>query len=274
MREDTPAARPVASGGLAPGRALAYPAAVEALREARALVTGASSGIGAAIARALHGAGAEVVLAARRSERLAALANELEGARTLALDVRDAAGVAAALEGESFGIVVANAGLGLGLEPLASGSPEDWSEMIDTNVKGVLHVLRATLPAMLARGRGDVVLVGSVAGREVYPRGNVYCATKHAVRALYEGLRLEALGSGVRCTTVDPGMVETEFSLVRFQGDAARASEVYRGMTPLRPEDVADAVLYAVTRPAHVNVGEIVLWPTDQASTTLVHRSG
>jgi NADP-dependent 3-hydroxy acid dehydrogenase YdfG len=146
--------------------------------------------------------------------------------------------------------------------------------MIDTNVKGVLHVLRHALPGMIARGSGDVVLIGSVAGRQVYPGGNVYCATKWAVRALYESLRLDAAGSGVRFTTVDPGMVQTDFSLVRFRGDAERAEAVYRGVTPLSAADVADAVLWAVTRPAHVNVGEIVLWASAQASTTVVRREG
>jgi NADP-dependent 3-hydroxy acid dehydrogenase YdfG len=144
--------------------------------------------------------------------------------------------------------------------------------MIDTNVKGLLHTVRATLPAMIERGSGDVVLLGSVAGRQVYPGGNVYCATKHAVRALYEALRLDAAGKGIRFTTVDPGLVETEFSVVRFRGDTTRAAKTYAGIDVLTPADVADAILYAVTRPPHVNVGEIVLWPTDQASTTVVKR--
>ena len=144
--------------------------------------------------------------------------------------------------------------------------------MIDTNVKGVLHTVRAALPPMRARGAGDLVLIGSVAGRQVYPGGNVYNATKHAVKAIYDALRLDEVGSGVRFTTVDPGMVETEFSLVRL-GDRSAADAVYDGMTPLRPEDVADAITFAVTRPPHVNIGEIVLWPTDQASTRDVHRS-
>lgn len=236
------------------------------------LVTGASSGIGRATARALAEEGARVVLAARRGERLAALAKELPGAETLALDVRDGSKVAEALSGRTFDAVVANAGLGRGLGPLQEGDPRDWDEMIDTNVKGLLHTVRATLPAMIARGRGDVVLLGSVAGRQVYPGGNVYCATKFAVRALYEALRLDAAGKGVRFTTVDPGLVETEFSLVRFRGDAERAQRTYTGLKCLGPEDVADAILFALTRPPHVNVGEIVLWPTDQASTTVVKR--
>jgi serine 3-dehydrogenase len=241
-----------------------------------ALVTGASSGIGLATARALGAAGAKLVLAARRAERLQELAQDLArssgGVEVLALDVRDGKGVAAALAGRSFDLVVANAGLGRGLGPLQDGNPADWDEMIDTNVKGLLHTLRATLPAMIARERGDVVVLGSVAGRQVYPGGNVYCATKFAVRALYEGLRLDAAGKGIRFTTVDPGLVETEFSLVRFRGDAERAQKTYTGFLPLTPADVADAILYAVTRPRHVNVGEIVLWPTAQASTTVLKR--
>ncbi|HVS09788.1 MAG TPA: SDR family NAD(P)-dependent oxidoreductase [Planctomycetota bacterium] len=237
-----------------------------------ALVTGASSGIGAATARALHAAGARVVLAARRAERLEALARELPGSEPLELDVRDAARVRSALEGRDFDVAVANAGLALGLGPLQDGDPEDWSVMLDTNVKGLLHVVRAVVPRMLERGRGDVVVLGSVAGRQVYPGGNVYCATKHAVRALYEAMRLDMAGKGLRFTTVDPGLVETEFSLVRYKGDAERAKQVYQGLECLRPADVADAILYALTRPPHVNVGEIVLWPTDQASTTVATR--
>ncbi len=237
-----------------------------------ALVTGASAGIGAATARALAGAGASVLLAARRGERLSALAKELPRASALTLDVRDHAAVAAALEGRAVDIVVANAGMALGTGPLQVGDPADWAVMIDTNVKGVLHVVRAALPGMLERGRGDIVLLGSVAGRQVYPGGNVYNATKFAVRALYEALRLDVAGKGIRVSTIDPGLVETEFSTVRFRGDRERARAVYQGMTPLTAEDVADAILFVLTRPPHVNVGELVLWPTDQASTTMVRR--
>jgi serine 3-dehydrogenase len=235
-------------------------------------VTGASSGIGAATSRALTAAGARVVLVARREDRLKALSKELPGSRALALDVCDAPAMMSGLSSEPFDIAVVNAGLGLGLGPLHQGDPEDWSKMIDTNVKGVLHTLRAVTPGMAQRGRGDVVLLGSVAGRQVYPGGNVYCATKFAVRAIYEALRVDLAGSGVRFCTVDPGMVETDFSLVRFKGDAARAKKVYEGVDVLHPEDIADAILYAVTRPRNVNVGEIVLWSVDQASTTMLKR--
>jgi NADP-dependent 3-hydroxy acid dehydrogenase YdfG len=242
------------------------------LQGRRAIVTGASSGIGAATARTLAGLGATVVLVGRDASRLAAVEAQCPGARSIALDVRDAARVRAQLGELGADLVVNNAGLALGAEKLPDGDPEEWAVVVDTNLMGVLHVLRATLPAMRAAGRGDHVLIGSVAGRQVYPGGNVYCATKHAVRALYEAQRLDLAGSGVRVSTVDPGMVATNFSETRFHGDTARARAVYAGMTPLKPEDVAEAVAWIVTRPAHVNVGEIVLWPTDQASTTVVQR--
>ncbi|MDF1800270.1 MAG: SDR family NAD(P)-dependent oxidoreductase [Planctomycetota bacterium] len=239
----------------------------------RALVTGASAGIGAATARQLVAAGAQVVLAARRAEKLAELAAELgPAASILALDVRDGAAVEAALSGLDLDLLVLNAGLARGTTPAFGNSLAELDDMIDTNVKGYLHVLRACLPQMLEGRRGDVVLLGSVAGRQVYPGGGVYCMTKHAVRALYESLRIDGAGRGVRFTTVDPGMVETDFSKVRFEGDEAKAAAVYAGMQALAPEDIADVILFAVTRPPHVNLGEIVVWPTDQASTTLVRR--
>jgi 3-hydroxy acid dehydrogenase/malonic semialdehyde reductase len=246
------------------------------LHDKLALITGASAGIGLETARALGRAGARLVLAARRTERLKELTEELAatpgGAEAISLDVRDKKRVDAALDGRTFDIVVANAGLGRGLGPLQAGEAADWEEMLDTNVKGLLHTLRATLPAMIARERGDVVILGSVAGRQVYPGGNVYCASKFAVRAIYEALRLDAAGKGIRFTTIDPGLVETEFSLVRFRGDAERAKKTYTGLECLTPADVADVLLFALTRPRHVNLGEIVLWPTDQASTTMVKR--
>lgn len=249
--------------------------AMTALKHRTALVTGASAGIGAATARALSSAGARVLLSARRVERLEQLAAEIPGAVVLPMDVRDPEAVSAALRPyPEIDLVLANAGKALGVAKLQDGDPADWSDVIDTNIKGVLNVVRATMTGMMTRKAGDMVLLGSVAGRQVYPGGGVYCASKFAVNALYKGLRLDAHGSGIRFTTIDPGMVQTEFSQVRLRGDQAAAEAVYAGMTPLSPEDVADAVVYAVTRPAHVNVGEIVLWPTDQASTRDVHRDG
>ena len=187
--------------------------------------------------------------------------------------MRDASAVQKALQDRAIDIAVLNAGLARGAGPIQEGDPADWDEMLDTNVKGVLHCARAVLPGMLDRKRGDMVLLGSVAGRQVYPGGNVYNASKFAVHALYQALRLDAGGRGVRFTTLDPGMVQTEFAEVRYRGDKDQAKAVYDGMQPLAPEDVADALVYAVTRPAHVNVGEIVLWPTCQSSTRDVART-
>jgi len=243
------------------------------------LITGASAGIGAACARAFAAQGARLVLAARRVERMRELAAELEGAdvHLVELDVRDSGAVAATLGAlpaawAEIDVLVNNAGLGRGVEKVHEGTVEGWDEMVDTNVKGLLYVTRTVTPSMVARGRGHVVNIGSVAGHEVYPGGAVYCATKHAVGAITRGMRMDLLGTGVRVTTVDPGMVETEFSVIRFHGDEERAKKVYANMTPLIPDDVADAVVWAATRPARVNIDEIILKPTDQASVTLVHR--
>jgi 3-hydroxy acid dehydrogenase / malonic semialdehyde reductase len=246
---------------------------VESAANRKALVTGASSGIGAATARILAEAGAEVVLVARRKELLAEVAKDCPGSRTIQLDLRDSRSTEKELAGLEVDLLVANAGLSIGMEKLPDGRPDDWAAALDTNVKGVLHTIHAVLPGMVARKRGDVVLLGSVAGRQIYPGGAVYCATKHAVRAIYEGLRLDTAGSGLRITTVDPGMVgETEFSQIRFRGDRDRAKAVYAGVDYLKPSDVAEAIVWAVTRPARVNVGEIVMWASAQASTTLLTR--
>ncbi len=245
---------------------------MQRLQKKTVLVTGASAGIGRSTALALGAEGAHVVLAARRRERLEAVAAEMPSAEIVELDVRDYARCDELFGERTFDIVVANAGIGLGLESIQEGNPSNWAQMIETNVNGLLHIVRSTLPKMLERGSGDQVVLGSVAGFQVYPGGNVYCATKHAARAVYEAMRIDAGGKGIRFITINPGMVETEFSIVRFGGDEEKARDIYAGMTPLRPEDVADAVLYAVTRPARVNVGEMVLWPTDQTSTSMVHR--
>ena len=246
------------------------------------LITGASAGIGAACARAFAAAGARLILAARREDRLEALASELNdahGAEThlIQLDVRDS-GVVAHAFGDlpdawsEIDILVNNAGLSRGLEPVHEGETRDWDEMIDTNVKGLLYATRAILPRMVQRGQGHVINIGSTAGHEVYPGGAVYCATKHAVNAISQGLRIDLLGTDVRVTTVDPGMVETDFSLIRFHGDRDRAAQVYRGLQPLTPDDVADVVLFAATRPPHVNIDEVILRPTAQATSTMVDR--
>jgi hypothetical protein len=246
---------------------------MQTLSQRRALVTGASAGIGAATALALSRAGAEVVLVARRKDRLDAVARECPRSRAIALDVCDAAAVDRELGALDVDILVNNAGMAIGVDRLPAGDPGEWSRVIDTNVKGVLHVIHAVVPGMVKRARGDVVMLGSVAGRQVYAGGGIYCATKHAVRALYETMRLDMAGSGIRFTTVDPGMVgDTEFSAIRFRGDMAKANAVYQGVDYIRPEDVADAIVWAVTRPARVNIGEIVMWASAQASASVVTR--
>ena len=247
-------------------------------------MTGATSGFGEAIARVLAREGASVAITGRRGDRLAAVAEEIRSQHgvevvPLVFDVRERDAVSRELtkaDGllSKLDIVVNNAGLALALEPVTTGNPDDWDQMLDTNVKGLLYVTRVVLPGMVERGHGHVVNIGSVAGHTVYPGGAVYSASKFAVRAISDSLRWDVLGTGVRITNVEPGLAETEFSLVRFKGDAPKAKAVYEGMEPLRAEDVADAVVWAVTRPQHVNVQSILLMPTDQAGagTGGVHR--
>ena len=246
------------------------------------LVTGASSGIGRAVAEAFAESGCRLLLAARRQQRLDALAEEL-GTRfgteveVEAVDVRDRQLVESWLAGlpeawQAIDVLVNNAGLARGLASLQEGDVMDWEEMIDTNLKGLLYVTRAVLPGMVARSSGHVINIGSIAGHETYPNGNVYCATKHAVAALNRGMGIDTLGTGVRVSSVDPGMVKTEFPNVRFHGDDQRADSVYDGFEPLRAEDVADAVLYCATRPPHANVREMILMPTAQAAAIHIHR--
>ncbi len=247
-----------------------------------ALVTGATSGFGRAIALRLAQAGCHVAVTGRRAERLDQLAEEIRSAHKvevlpLVFDVRDREAVAKALGASqsllsNAGILVNNAGLALALDPVQSGNPDDWDQMIDTNVKGLLYLTRAVLPGMVERGRGHVVNIGSVAGHQVYAGGAVYSATKFAVRAISDSLRYDLLGTGIRVTNVEPGLAETEFSLVRFKGDSGRAGAVYEGTHPLHADDVADAVHWAVTRPPHVNVQSILLMPTDQAAVPALHR--
>lgn len=255
---------------------------MQRLQDRVVMVTGASAGIGEACARAFAREGAKLAVAARREDRLRSLAVELEAlgspaVRVIPLDVRDADAVRAGLEDlpgdwREVEVLVNNAGLSRGLDKLHEGRHLDWEEMIETNIKGLLYVDRQVVPWMVARGRGTVVHIGSVAGRQAYPGGNVYCATKFAVRGLSEGLRIDLLGTGVRVCSVDPGLVDTEFAHVRFRDDHDRARATYRGMVPLRAEDVAEAVVFAATRPDHVQLAELLLLPTDQATTTLVHR--
>jgi NADP-dependent 3-hydroxy acid dehydrogenase YdfG len=238
-----------------------------------ALVTGASSGIGAATVRALAAAGFDTVAAARRLERCEELAREV-GGRALRLDVADPDSVQA-LAGELAGVdvIVHSAGGALGLDPVAETDEEQWRTMYESNVLGVMRVTKALLPALRASDGAHIVIIGSLAGVEVYEGGAGYTAAKHAVNALARTLRLEHLADGIRVTEVAPGLVETDFSLVRFDGDAERAAGVYRGLEPLTAEDVADVVAFAVTRPPHVDIDYVGMKPTAQASATVVHRS-
>ena len=237
-----------------------------------ALVTGASSGIGAATVRALAAAGFRTVASARRIERCRELAAEV-GGTAIELDVTDPASVEALTEAlPEVAIVVHSAGGALGLEPVAEADEGKWREMFETNVLGVERVTKALLPALERSGAGHIVVIGSVAGVEVYPGGAGYTAAKHAVNALCRTLRLELLGKPIRVTEVAPGLVETEFSLVRFDGDEEKASQVYEGLRPLSADDVADAVAYAVTRPEHVNIDYLAIKPLAQATSRDVHR--
>jgi 3-hydroxy acid dehydrogenase / malonic semialdehyde reductase len=256
---------------------------MQSIHDRIVLITGASSGIGEACAHVFAEAGAKLILTGRRSQRLTAVKNHLEqkfGADVILLnfDVRDRLSVNIALDSlptqwQPIDILINNAGLSRGLDKLQEGNFQDWEEMIDTNIKGLLYMTRAIAPGMVARGRGHVINLGSIAGHETYPKGNVYCATKAAVRVISEGLKQDLLGTPVRVSSVDPGLVETEFSEVRFHGDAERAKAVYADTVPLTAQDVAEVVLFCATRPAHVNISEVLVMPTAQSGATLVDRT-
>ena len=247
-------------------------------------VTGASAGIGRATALAFAAEGTRLLLAARRAGKLAEVASSClergaQAVHSIDLDVRDHRAVQNTMdtlpdEWAEIDILVNNAGLSRGLDKLYMGKIEDWEEMIDTNVKGLLYVTRAVVPGMVVRGRGHVINLGSTAGELSYPNGAVYCGTKAAERAINDGLRQDVLGTPVRVTSIDPGMVETDFSLVRFHGDHDRAAKVYKGVTPLTPEDVAEVIVWAASRPAHVNIARVSMTTIHQANSLLFHREG
>jgi serine 3-dehydrogenase len=253
-----------------------------ALNNKVVFITGASSGIGKSCARAFAEQRARLILAARRLQKLEELAVEFKmkpgkDILLLKLDVRDQPAVERAVNGlpaewAAINVLVNNAGLSRGLDKIHEGKFEDWEEMIDANIKGLLYVSRAVIPGMVQRGQGHVINIGSIAGYEVYPGGNVYCATKFAVRALSKGMRIDLNGTPIRVSEMVPGMVETEFSQVRFHGDKERAAKVYQGLTPLSPDDIADAIVFCATRPPHVNVEAMIVLPTAQASATIFHR--
>lgn len=248
------------------------------------LITGASSGIGAACAKVLaKERNYRLLLCARREDRLAQLKEELQQSveevevYTFLLDVRNREEVLNSIENlpvewKNINVLINNAGLSQGLDALQDGDLDDWDRMIDTNVKGLLYVTKAVTPLLKQSNNAHIVNIGSIAGKEVYPNGNVYCATKHAVDALNKAMRIDLLPFGIKVTAINPGMVETEFSEVRFHGDKERAKNVYNGLTPLSGEDIAETINFVLSRPAHVNINDLLIMPTAQANGTLVNR--
>jgi 3-hydroxy acid dehydrogenase/malonic semialdehyde reductase len=248
------------------------------------LITGASSGIGAACAKILAREGNyRLLLCARRADKLEKLKKDIQHydsdteIHTFALDVRNKEAVFTAIEQlpsewKNIDVLINNAGLSQGLDALQDGDPDDWDRMIDTNVKGLLYVTKAVAPLLKLSSHAHIVNLGSIAGKEVYPNGNVYCATKHAVDALNKAMRIDLLPFGIKVTAINPGMVETEFSEVRFKGDKERAKTVYHGLTPLSGEDIAETIAFVLSRPAHVNINDLLIMPTAQANGTLVNR--
>jgi 3-hydroxy acid dehydrogenase / malonic semialdehyde reductase len=244
-----------------------------------AFITGATSGIGWATALLLAQNGFDIIAAGRRAERL----QELEAAitqvrvKTLAFDVRDKEAVQAAVAGlpedwQQIDVLINNAGNAHGLSPIQDGEEEDWEMMLDINVKGLLYVSKAIMPGMIVRKKGHIINIGSIAGKEVYANGNVYCASKFAVEAITRGMRIDLNKEGIKVSEINPGAVNTEFSEVRFKGDKQRAGAVYQGFQPLVAEDIADLILFMVTRPAHVNLADVLILPTAQASATILNR--
>lgn len=247
-----------------------------------ACITGATSGIGKATASLFAESGYDLILCARRGDRLQTLAEKLNrehgtAVQALVLDVRDAGMIEKAFselptEWSAIDLLINNAGLALGISPITEGNTADWEQMIDTNVKGLLYVTRIVARGMKDRQRGHIINIGSIAGKETYINGNVYCATKHAVDSLTKALRMELLPYGIKVTQIAPGAVETEFSLVRLKGDEQAAKNVYKGYEPLRPEDIAEAILFAASRKPHVCINDLLIMPTAQANTVHWHK--
>ncbi len=250
------------------------------MKHKTAVITGATSGIGMATARLFAKNGLKLVLCGRRENRLKKISEELSEftkVHTLNFDVRNKEEVFSKLqqlpaEFSEVDILLNNAGNAHGMDTIDEGAIEDWDAMLDINVKGLLYVSKAILPKMIERKSGHIINIGSTAGKEVYPKGNVYCASKHAVDAINQGMRIDLNGKGIKVGAINPGLVETEFSEVRFKGDSAKAEKVYQGFTPLKPEDIADVIWFAVTRPPHVNIADLTVMCLDQASSTLVNK--
>ncbi len=246
-------------------------------------ITGATSGIGKSTAEIFAKNGHHLIITGRREDRLKEVKQQLEGrysisVTTLCFDIRDPKAVETAIASLSennkrIDILVNNAGLAAGLSTIQEGTLSHWERMIDTNIKGLLYATKFIASLMINNGKGHIINIGSIAGKEVYPNGNVYCATKHAVDALNKGMRIDLLPHNIKVTAVNPGMVETEFSLVRFDGDADRAKKVYMGLQPLTPEDIAETIFWVANRPAHVNINDIVIMPSAQATATNVNRN-
>lgn len=250
------------------------------MKNKTALITGATSGIGRETARVFAKNGINLILCGRRENRLIELQKELEplcNVQTLVFDIRNKAIVFSKINQlpDSFSeidILINNAGNAHGLDPIQEGNIDDWEAMLDINVKGLLFVSKAVLPKMLERKKGHIINIGSTAGKEVYPKGNVYCASKYAVDAINQGMRIDLNGKGIKVGAINPGMVETEFSEVRFKGDANKASKVYQGFTPLQPKDIAEIIWFTVSRPPHVNIADLTVMALDQASSTIVNK--
>ena len=247
-----------------------------------ALITGATSGIGEATSVKLAQLNYNIILTGRRKERLEKLKNKLESeysvkTLTLCFDIRDKKATDEAIqslndEWKSIDVLINNAGLAAGADPVQDGAWSDWEQMIDTNIKGLLNISKLIIPGMIERKQGHIINITSIAGKEVYANGNVYCATKHAVDALTKGMRIDLLPHNIKVGSVAPGMVETEFSIVRYHGDKNKADDVYKGLTPLFADDIADTIEFMVTRPAHVNINDVLIMPTAQASAVYNHR--
>lgn len=246
------------------------------------LITGATSGIGLACARTFAKNKSDLIITGRREDRLKKLQSELIDkygvkVKYLSFDIRQKDSVFNAIdslksEKLNIDILINNAGLASGLSTVQEGDIDDWEKMIDTNIKGLLYISRAVLPMMIEQGKGHIINIGSIAGKEVYPNGNVYCGTKHAVDAITKGMRIDVVKHGIRVSQVAPGAVETEFSVVRFHGDKDKADSVYQGFEPLHPEDIADAVFYVANTPKHVNINDLVIMPTAQAAATIIEK--
>jgi NADP-dependent 3-hydroxy acid dehydrogenase YdfG len=246
-----------------------------------AFITGATSGIGMATAKLFAKNGLKIILCGRRQDRLKKLSEELSALTevyTLSFDVRNKEEVFSAIESlpknfSEIDILLNNAGNAHGMDTIDDGNTDDWDAMLDINVKGLLYVSKAIIPKMIEKKSGHIINIGSTAGKEVYPKGNVYCASKHAVDAITQGMRIDLNGKGIKVGAINPGLVQTEFSEVRFKGDSEKAEKVYQGFTPLKPEDIADIIWFTVTRPQHVNIADLTVMCLDQASSTIVNKN-